>query len=226
MFRLNFMELLNYWQNFQTNGNFSQLISNLAVSPVYLIPLILSPLFYITVFLVYPNARLFILWGFCSLLPVAFFAGTGERLLYLPLTGLLVAMPVFIHNLSKQLGGRKLLYSLTIAWLGYLFIVQQVTLRNWLFASDITRKTVVVIGQAAETTGKSITVCADRPPDNYRGAWVLRMGFEQLGELFYRAELVRTKLRSNADCFLDSNRIVFRGEFKNYELTLKPATQK
>jgi hypothetical protein len=104
--------------------------------------------------------------------------------------------------------------------------MQQLTLKNWLFASSATQKTVAVISQATETVRRPITICADRPPDNYQGAWVLRMGFEQLGDLFYPTGSVKTKLRSNSDCSADSNRLVFLGEFKNYELILKPATQK
>ncbi len=221
--RLDFIELLDYWRTFQSTGSFIELISNLAEKPGYFIFLICAPLAYMIAFLNSQASRFFILWGVCSFLPTAIFAGSGERLLYLPLTGLAALTPIWVHNLLEKFGSKKLFFSLTIVWIGYLFVVQQITAKHWRYASEITRETVEVIGQTAQVAGRPITVCVHQAPDHYYGAWVFRMGFEQLGELFYPDGFVETKLQSERDCPADSNRLLFFGQFRNLQLTLKPA---
>ncbi|MGH8004332.1 MAG: hypothetical protein ACRECJ_06385, partial [Limisphaerales bacterium] len=221
--RLDFMELLHHWRIFQSNGSYAELFSYLLGKPFYLMALLLIPLLYLVAYLRNPPGRFFILWGIIAFLPVAFFPGSGERLLYFPLTGLLTLVPIPIHYLSTKLKQKNLSYLFSFIWLGYLFWIQQSTLKNWMFASEITKKTVEIIGQMAQTTGRPMTVCVDQAPDHYQGAWVLRMGFEQLGGLFYPEGLVETKLRSERDCPDDSTRLLFFGEFQGYQLVLKPA---
>ena len=223
LMRLDFMELLDYWRIFQSNGNFGQLTSNLTDKPIYAIILILAPLLYFTAFLISAYSRFFIFWGFCSFLPVAIFAGSAERLLYLPLTGFAALIPIWIHKLSEKFRSKNLFYLLAIIWIGYLFVVQQITVKHWRYASAITQKTVDVIGQAAQAAGQPIKVCLEQAPDHYYEAWVFRMGFEQLGELFYPEGLVETKLRSERDCPVGSNRLIFFGEFRDDQLILQPA---
>lgn len=226
LFRLNFMELLDYWRAFQASGDFIELISNLAAKPSYLFALICAPLAYVTAFLYSPASRFFILWGLSALLPVTLFAGTGERLLYLPLTGLAAVIPIWIYKMSEKLDSKKLLYLLATIWIGYLFWTQKLTVKNWRFASVVTQETVKTIGQTAQLAGGPATVCVELTPDHYYEAWVFRMGFEQLGELFYPEGLVETKQRPRKDCLADSSRQLFFGEFRNYQLILKPAGQK
>jgi hypothetical protein len=226
LFRLDFMKLLDHWRAFQTSGDFNGLIANLTAKPSYMFALICASLAYMAVFWYSPTSRFFILWGFLALLPVALFAGTGERLLYLSLTGLSAIIPIWIHNLSEKLDSKKLFYLLAIIWIGYLFGMQQLTVKNWRSASAVTQKTVRIIGQTAQAAGRPVTVCVERTPDHYYEAWVFRMGFEQLGELFYPEGLIETKQRSQKDCPADSNRRLFFGEFRNYQFILEPSAQK
>ncbi len=220
MAHFNFLELAEIWRHFQLEGNVAIFLGKLSNNPSLMLVAAFAPLFYLFSFLYVSQTRPFILFGVCAYLPVAFLGGTGERLLYLPLAGLAAVVPVCLHEMSKKLSKKQIFYFGLAVWFSYLFWTQQQVLGKWLTASRFTRQAVETIGKVALQSDKPITVCVDKIPHHYQGAWLFRMGFEKWGELFYPEGRVKTFQRANFECPDDSNRMLFFGGFKNYQLVL------
>jgi hypothetical protein len=222
----NFIELAETWHNFQVEGDAGTLIAKFLHDPPLFVVAVAAPLLYLLAFFYVPRVRTFILFGICAYLPMAFFGGTGERLLYLPLAGLAAVVPVFLYETAKKWSKKQILYLGLAVWFSCLFWTQQQVLDKWLTASKFSRQAVETIGKVALQSDKPITICVDKIPHHYQCAWLFRMGFEKWGELFFRDGRVKTFQRKNFECPNDSNRILYFGEFQDYRLNLQSVPPK
>lgn len=190
---LDFRHLLEIWNAFRDSHNFSQLLTQ--ITRMGVIPAIIVVMFlYILLWWRGGKAvRLMLLWAILFFLPGSLLKGTGERILYLPLFGLVTAWVTFLLPLlrkfwstarTQRLAAGTVL-ALFLLWVGYNVFRLHTRVGCWEKAGAISENVIQTIDRMQSNWPPGTTVLALDILDNYEGAWVFRMGFEQLPYLFW-----------------------------------------
>lgn len=193
---LDHRSLLEKWNQFVGSGNPKELIQSFISRPLVLALCLAVPLIYLTAALRGPRpVKLMFWWAILFLGPAALLRGTGERILYLPLAGLVSIQATFIYYLFQGTLTRNGLHRIFAAglviavlalWSGYNFSRSFSRVQNWKKAGNYCKSVIDTIDQLSSGWEINTQVFILNLPDNFHGAWVFRNGFPELKSLFFK----------------------------------------
>lgn len=200
LFPLDFRSALAAWNNWYLHGDYGALTEFILGSPGVIVGTLVAVLVWLAIFLWgHRAARRLALWVLVAALPVIFFRGTGERLIYASLPGAAGAIAITLAVWHRsfvaafQRVGRwispalvVLVVALNVGWLGD-------RLRDWESASDLSHTIVEALERIAPQIPAGATVGFTNLPDNINGAWVFRTSINHAFALYAGRPDVRTQ---------------------------------
>ncbi len=185
LFPANFRKLLSVWNGwYQTHESsvvFDFVLSHLGIFTALTVAL----LFWIAM-LLWGNrvARRFAWWMFIAAVPILFFRGTGERLLYLGSVGSSAAIAVLLagwhQSFTDVLGrwGRVAMPAAFCVLILFHVVWLRSSLENWHDAATLSRTIVTAATELGRTLPPDAQIRFVDLPDNVGGAWVFRTSMD------------------------------------------------
>ena len=191
LFPVDFRATLQAWNRWYKDGDLSAALAFVLAHPGIIVGSVIAVLFWVAV-LLWGNraARRLTLVMIVAALPVLFFRGTGERLLYLASTGAAGVFAVILAgwhiSFRENMGriGRWIAPAMAVA----LILLHAVWLRdkqvNWQTASELSRTVVDAAVQLGGRLPANAVVQLSGLPDNTGGAWVFRSSIESAFKIY------------------------------------------
>ncbi len=175
------------------NTNILSTLSGIAeLYPMALYMILSAALFYVLIFLRAEKLKK-ILASFVLLtvLSYAWLAGY-ERYLYLPSAGLCLLVVYYLSAIKALNAFHKIpLFVIFASMLLYNIVNLEKKESNWIEAAAISQRTVSRIVELTSSLPVGSKVFFKNLPDQYRGAWVLRYGVQEIPFLFLNRDDVR-----------------------------------
>jgi len=191
LFPLDFRAALAAWNNWSQAGSFSALAEFFLSSPAVIVGTIAAGLIWISILLWgHRAARRSALWVFVAALPVLFFSGTGERLMYTSLPGAAGALGILVATWHRTFvtvftrAGRWIAPILIVIVLAFHVNWLDHKLRDWESAAELSHAIVGSLEQIAHQIPADAKVGFLDLPDNIDGAWVFRTGINHAFALY------------------------------------------
>jgi len=196
LFPLDFRAALNAWNSWYLQGDFGALTQFIVGYPGVIVGTLVAIGLWGSIFLwSHPAAKRLAGWVFIAALPVLFFRGTGERLIYISLPGMAGAVAVILAVWHRSFvvafarTGRWISPALVLVILAFNINWLYGNLRDWRSASELSRTVVSALVDTKIPAGTTVRFTG--LPDNINGAWVFRLGIEDAFTLYANRPDVR-----------------------------------
>jgi hypothetical protein len=191
LFPLDFRAALHAWNRWYLDGQADALVEFILGYPGVLVGTFVAVVIWISIFLWgHRAAKRLAAWVFIAALPVLFFRGAGERLMYLSVAGMAGSIAVILavwhrsfvavfRHIGRWISPAMalLIIALNIGWL-------RERLRDWQTAGELSRTIVSALAEAATEMPSGASVRFNGAPDNVNGAWVFRLGIDDAFALY------------------------------------------
>ena len=184
LFSMDFVFLKDIYREHDMNI-ISSLYGIAEVYPLALIMILTAGAVYALILLRPDKLKLvLIVFVFISVLSYAWLAGY-ERYLYLPSAGLCLLLVYYLATSKALFAFHKIpLFIIFASILLYNIVSLEEKESNWIVASAISQKTVTRIVELTGSLPAGSKVFFKNLPDQYKGAWVLRYGVQEVPILF------------------------------------------
>ncbi len=227
LFPLDFRAALQAWNGWYLHGEFGALTEFILGSPGVIVGALVAMGIWCSIFLWgHRSAKRLAAWVFVAALPVLFFRGTGERLVYTSLPGAAGAIAITLAVWHRsfvaafQRVGRWISPSLAIILLALHVGWLTDKLRDWQSAAELSRTIVTALTEIAPGIKPGATVGFTGLPDNINGAWVFRTGIDHAFALYAgRPDVHAVPATPGSPNDWDSTVVVYRWNGENFQIT-------
>jgi hypothetical protein len=191
LFPADFREALEAWNRWYKAGEQSAVAGFLLSHPLIILGAFVAAVFWVAL-LFWGNraARRMVVFSIFAVLPVLFFRGTGERLLYLSSVGSTGAIAVMLAGWHVSFGellgrvGRFIAPGMAVLLIVLHVIWARERQANWESAADLSRTIVDASVSLAPSLPSEARIQFVGLPDNVGGAWVFRTSIESAFRIY------------------------------------------